>query len=104
MSNFTFTPGPWEPRKRYYADFDLPHWEVAYGDMEAYRLVAGYVRTEADACLIATAPEMKDLLWDAWQDLNALSNGDQSCDARYEATETMDKIMRLLHRIDGEGD
>lgn len=52
--------------------------------------------------LIVAAPDMKDLLWDAWQDLNALSNGDQSCDARYEATETMEKIMSLLRRIDGE--
>ena len=58
--------------------------------------------TEANARLIAAAPEMKDLLWDAWQDLNALSNGDQSCDARYEATKKMEKIMSLLRRIEGK--
>lgn len=97
-----FTPGPW------FAEINGKHWAVRafldchnpnkFKTFELCRILGN----RADARLIAAAPEMKDLLWDAWQDLNALSNGDQSCDARYEATETMEKIMSLLRRIEGE--
>lgn len=100
MSNFT--PGPWEPRKRYYADFDLPHWEVAYGDMEAHRLVAGYVRTEADARLIAAAPEMKDRLKEAKECLIYLTPWWEDDLERIEGV--IDSINALLRRIEGKED
>lgn len=117
MSNYT--PGPWqaefnEDALRWTVRAPLgendPHprsavsseWDEPRKTFELCRLSGNRPNAEADARLIVAAPEMKDLLWDAWQDLNALSNGDQSCDARYEATETMEKIMSLLRRIEGE--
>ena len=94
MTNFT--PGPWEPRKRYYADFDLPHWEVAYGDMEAHRLVAGYVRTEADARLIAAAPEMYRCLKEFMHAVDTTRYLSRLLDDAYI------KADALLRRIEGE--
>ena len=92
-----FTPGPWEPRKRYYADFDLPHWEVAYGDMEAHRLVAGYVRTEADARLIAAAPELVDKFREALGIITTQT-------PQHKINEFLKGAAELLRRIEGEED
>ena len=116
MSNFT--PGPWriEPTAisliitgangKEICELNHPYPVVRDPEtLEPYDNSCFKVQApeyDVNARLIVSAPEMKGLLWDAWQDLNALSNGDQSCDARYEATETMEKIMSLLRRIEGE--
>ena len=94
----SFTPGPWEYKKVWQS----PSYEVFREMCHIANVYGAGKKDKGNARLIAAAPEMKDLLWDAWQDLNALSQGDQTCDACYEATKTMEKIMSLLRRIEGE--
>ena len=104
-----FTPGPWKLETAPGGAND--GWQISSENTSCgkgrYVVLAsrGPITGEefaGNARLIAAAPEMKDLLWDAWQDLNALSQGDQTYDACYEATKTMEKIMSLLRRIEGE--
>ena len=101
-----FTPGPWKLETAPGGAND--GWQISSENTSCgkgrYVVLAsrGPITGEefaGNARLIASAPEMKDLLWDAWQDLNALSQGDQTCDACYEAKKTMDRIMALLRSI-----
>ena len=98
------TPGPWEVEKNGY------HWTVRapleicghMGTFELCRLSSGNdPKQEADARLIATAPEMEDLLWAAWQELSFTSQHPYQTteqDAKWEA-ELAKEIYALLRRM-----
>ena len=105
----SFTPGPWMARDEYIYTKDKTIVIDGHDTGMLIRIGSADIGNRmsvdmalANARIMAAAPEMKDLLWDAWQDLNALSQGDQTYDACYEATKTMEKIMSLLRRIEGE--
>ena len=104
MSNFT--PGPWTAE----LEEDSPHWTVrapypgkGNATFELCRMSGTTAQNEIDATAISLVPEMVELLWNAWQDLNALSQGEWTVEACNEAKKTMEKTMALLRRIDGEG-
>lgn len=85
-----FTPGPWHVPEYIGAGWDV----VDVHDVN----IAQNIQEEADARLIAAAPEMYGLLYEALQELkhNMLKE--------YDTSSVWPCIKELLNRIDGEED
>ena len=99
MSNYT--PGPWVIREYPHYGFDEPKRRyVIFGGADGENGVAGYndILNEADARLIAAAPEMKDLLAEvalAIWNMGKYRDFEEKC-------KLIDSIDTLLSRIEGE--
>ena len=104
--NATHTPGPWEADT---ADFPIiirnlheGEPDVVVARIDEHDAVASD-RAEANARLIAAAPEMRELLAHVFS-LWAAPNGDGHAVVDHDAlTKLQDAANTLLARIDGEG-
>lgn len=107
MGRLKHTPGPWI-REMYdeYLGYDCMYGGIrvgpivldgaTYGQRSCQPIPSdGLDRMQCDALLIAAAPEMLQLLRDAWDAY--------MCDPNPQAlTATMNKVEELLARLDGE--
>jgi hypothetical protein len=83
----TFTPGPWH-------DSGKPEYEIYKGNNPIASVIPSFTaEDEANARLIAAAPEMYDVLSELFDTLG-LSRG-------YGFDEEYDKIREVLAKVDG---
>jgi hypothetical protein len=99
MSDTPWTPGPWDQIGKEMVQREYVVWRSNYNDATDTRVIATGIESEADARLIAAAPEMAEILFYfvASADDEAVSDLAQ---ATYE--NCVEQSRALLARIRGE--
>ena len=101
MNNYT--PGPWEVHKYPHPNRQVKRSCLGISSHHVRDFITQYVLTEADARLIAAAPEMYELMLDANVELATLVQYPGIIDDDIKsAVEICGKIHALMRRIDGE--